>query len=169
MDIFRWFLSWCDSITKSRSGAPIKISMTVFKELENTILKLLWKHERSRTVKELLNWTISVEPSQRLTSVHTSEVSDPDTVLAQSQSRGSVSLLHTRSSLQKHTGSMYLRTYNPFSFFCCGEKTRGAEAAWGEKAHTSGSHTICGRDLMAGTWSRKRGGMLLAGPGPILR
>lgn len=113
--------------------------MTAFEELENTILKLLWKHKTSHTTKELLNEPSQMEPWQWLPSVHTSELSDPGTVLAQSQTGGSVSLPHTRSSLQRHKGSMYLRTYNnPFSFFCCGERTLGAGAAWGEKAHTSG-------------------------------
>lgn len=42
------------TLTKSRSEAPVKISMTAFKELENTIIKLLRKHKRSRRVKELL-------------------------------------------------------------------------------------------------------------------
>lgn len=89
------------TITKSRSAAPVKISMTAFKELENTILKLLWKHKHPAQ-SELLNWTIA---DRAITVANFSALLRaiwPRHGAAHSQTGGSVSLPHTWSSLQKH-------------------------------------------------------------------
>lgn len=95
---------------KADQQPPLKYQwQTAFKELENTILKLLWKHKHPAQ-SELLNWTIA---DRAITVANFSALLRaiwPQHGAAHSQTGGSVSLPHTWSSLQKHSGSVYLRT-----------------------------------------------------------
>jgi predicted transcriptional regulator len=54
---------------------PIKLSMTFLTDIEKSVLKSIWKHQRSQTAKAILSKKKEIlDVSQKLTSKYTTEL-----------------------------------------------------------------------------------------------